>query len=787
MSEFDDLFGDEFFIIDSKNISAVESKFYGYAVIDEKIVIGRDNTDINYKSLNGIGAYIFINVEDEKISIYQDSNGSYGIYIYQREDYFAISNSFFKLSEYLKNNDISLNEDYAKSFLFCRLCSYDYGGTLINEIQLVPRNYIIYINKFNNKISFEKIKYNLYSVSLDSQEGINLLDEWYYKWINLIRSIRRKTNNISIELSGGFDTRIVSVLWLNANIDLTNIRIKSFDDKKHIHEEDFKIASQIAKEFDFQLNQPIFYDKYYFKDSFTPIDISFYLKGGFHKQMYFKEFKTTQPIYSITGSGGGCIRGYPNKTPDKYLEDMSKFCFRHDSSLRDSTFSVIENSFNKIKEDFEVSDNSKEITMIHHNEVRTRHHFAKAIVESYFSNICTLNPLLDPNLHKIKINTPDCNDDSLLIALIFSRYCPKLLDFEFQGGREISNQTIEYAKKINDKYPLSKNELDYISGPHETKVHCISINQDLQHEEILKKVFYSPKFKSDFLNYFSYESYWKVANSIETLNFHHLTNAYAAISIIKIINDIKNENKFDLNELIDLYINDYDLNNDIPNKIINSLLKYNTARIDIKNVGDHFNSVDIINYNDASLELFYPNFLKNEKGKGLIVRSMNSYLDLNLYCIGDGELNLRFRSNEFKDVNNERFPVYIDFTKVRINNEDYLDDPILVSFDKPFVIKKDVKNQEVIKIHIEWKPFTESSIYTNNEKLLKEKNKHIKQKNNNLNKENIELRKTVSKLKKENGRIKRKNNNLSQNYDSLINSKSWKLTKPLRSLKGIFN
>lgn len=62
-------------------------------------------------------------------------------------------------------------------------------------------------------------------------------------------------------------------------------------------------------------------------------------------------------------------------------------------------------------------------------------------------------------------------------------------------------------------------------------------------------------------------------------------------------------------------------------------------------------------------------------------------------------------------------------------------------------------------------------------KNLQSKNKGLNKKVNNLKKDNKKLNAQVKKLKKENKHLK--------NFKkSMINSKSWKLTKPLRSLKN---
>lgn len=116
------------------------------------------------------------------------------VYIYKNKDYFAISNSFLKLVEYLKNYyELTLNEDFANYFMISGLSSSIYGETLVNEIEVIPRRYIVEINKKTKTIYFEKIEYDEHSIELNSKNALDILDNWFYKWVEYIR-ILKKTN-----------------------------------------------------------------------------------------------------------------------------------------------------------------------------------------------------------------------------------------------------------------------------------------------------------------------------------------------------------------------------------------------------------------------------------------------------------------------------------------------------------------------------------------------------------------------------------------------------------------
>ena len=73
--------------------------------------------------------------------------------------------------------------------------------------------------------------YQQNTIPLESREGLELIDKWVDKWGYIIRSLKKKTKNISSDLSGGFDTRSMITILMNSGIDLNQIYIHSINDK----------------------------------------------------------------------------------------------------------------------------------------------------------------------------------------------------------------------------------------------------------------------------------------------------------------------------------------------------------------------------------------------------------------------------------------------------------------------------------------------------------------------------------------------------------------------------
>lgn len=720
MSEFHDLFKDEFFIIDSDDLDSVQEKLYGFVLNGGDVCYGA-----GIENLTGEGTYVLVQVSGSKITVHQDFNGSYGLYVYNEGGNFAVSNSFIHLVEHLKTKyRLSLNEDFSKLLLSCGLCSMVFKETLVNEIECIPRNYIINIDKSDKSLDYEKIDYQEHSIDLDSKEALEVLDKWFEKWVNIIRSLKSKTNNIQVDLSGGFDSRVMAVLWLCANIDLDKIFIRSFADKNHNHDKDFEIASQIAEEFDFPLNNDVISaDVNYFEDIKTILNMSYYTKLGFHNQLNYRFGRTVEPVYFLSGIAGETIREsrlYGGKTPEElkdYLADSSK---KRDPSFEASTKRIIQRTLDSLSEEFDISDRtSYDLTNLVYPETKCRNHFGKLTVEEYFSNKISLTPALDPDLHKLNVSTSECGDNHLLITLIILRYCPKLLEFDVEGGREFNPETVEYAKKINEMMPYTPADHEFISGPDIVK--RSSDNHSRYNWDIVNgyvgEIFHSRKFHMEYLKYFSQHSYNYISNTIRTRTYFPMQNAFAAFSVLKIIKDIEISNcgKYGFDE----WIESFNLNNyprDIDYDSFKLLFKYASSRIDVKNYGNEGNCVEIFDISDENAKVTSPKWFRNKEGIGNVINSIKGELRFKVKCTSDGRLKVSLKSKDVKDADKNRFPIFIDYRTFRINGDDCLDGSFLASHDNPLVFEKNVKDGEVMDIEVSWRPFSKKSKYEVEEK-----------------------------------------------------------------------
>ncbi len=729
-SEFEELYENEFFVIHSMNLDSINKRLYGYTLNNDEVI---QDVNLIKERLTGEGTYVYVDVNNDKISIFQDKNGSYGLYLFRKDDFFAISNSFLKLVEFLKHDYLlTLNSDYAYGLISAGLCSYIYEETLINEIKSIPRDYVINISKSKRNISLDKVDYGEKTISLDSKEGLEILDNWFYKYINIIRSIKARTNNIIIDLSGGFDSRMTFIFALCSNIDLNKVKIVSLINKNNKSiQEDYEIASEIAEEFNFKLNNNhVFFEKRTpFKDVLTSINLSFYIKLGFHNQMNYIFYRSEEPVYSFSGAGGEKLRGYNDKNPNDFLENYANNAKKLDNTLVEPSLRILKSSIKKMNKKFGINNiNSKKIVDLLYTENRFKNHFGKLSVEQYMKNLIRFTPLLDSEINKLKLTTKNCNDEDILMAVIFLRYCPKLLEFRVQGNRKIDDETIQIAKEINKIKPFEPKQYEFISGPpinmdelkENSKNFKYYFGTNKSVNDYLKTIFYSRKFEMEFKKYFTDNLYNNISKSIETRQYFPLHHAFPVFSIMKILNDIEfSQSKKDYtfsSWLTSHTANEYDNNDSVPPLFRELLLTYGTARIDMVNLGNQNNCIEILEKSDNFSEISYPKWAKRKTGRGLTILSQKGTLNLKIKCINDGELNIRLRSKDVKDKNQNRFPIYIDYTKCSINGEDILTENTLVNHDNPHLIKRSVKNSEILDIYFEWKPFDKNSHYYDKEK-----------------------------------------------------------------------
>lgn len=538
-----------FFVFDSDHLEEVDSKLYGFTIIQNELI-----TDAAFlpDELSPGGAFVFVKRTENGITVRQDFMGSYGLYLYRDGAYFALSNSFQRLVDYLKPSKVlTVNTDYADYFVNAELCSVAFSETLIKEIRCLDRCAEVNIDISRKELEISLHDYGENTVELSSPEGMRVLDEWYHKWTQFIRNLCASGAQIQTDLSGGFDSRMTFTLLLGSGIDMNKVFVHSLNDGLHVHDEDFRIATAISDHYHFSLNNNSFLDGsswlYPLKDI---LNISFYLKLGFHKQMYYRRNCLKVPRNAFSGSGGECLRSYWKMSQEEYIEKaVSRYRSFPDAAahqMEASARRILERSFEEIRNKFASFGRElapEDMTLYLYRETRCRNHFGKDVVENHFSNFMKHTPLLDPLIHRIKLSDSQCSDHNLLAAVILSRYNPALLDFPFEGGRSIAESTKQYARLLNQMYPYAPEQVDAVKiTPYsaiwnyqdENAVPALDGNAI---ENAVKTILASPSVWGSFCGRYGTKVYQSLCDDIRTRKYQPLQNAYGIIGIGKAIQD----------------------------------------------------------------------------------------------------------------------------------------------------------------------------------------------------------------------------------------------------------
>lgn len=707
MNEFNYLYKDEFFIISSEKLNEVESKFYGFAINDDGVILENPSLD----TLDGNGCYIYIHKENDKISIYQDFSAAYGLFVYQNDRYFAISNSFFMLSDYLKDKFvINLNSDYANALIPATPCSNFFKETLVEEIQILPHDYIIQIDINNASLEYTKIDYEEKTIPVDSKECLDILDKWYYRWVNVFNYLYENANNMQFSLSGGFDSRVLLTLLMSSDVDLNNINILTFISEKPSFKDDYAIASEMAKGFGFELNKDNHnIKKYYFKDLATSINLSFYLRGGFAKQMYWKNFIYGEKNYHIRGLGGELLRNfYTDQSIDAYIVNQTFRAQDYSIESAKSTKRILERTFDEYSKRHE-NFKGNEILNMHYMYTRNRYYSGTQITEEYLTNNLVLSPLMDPLLNKIHVKTEDDEFRFLLPCLIFLRYYPDVLKYRFEGNRKINDSTMSLAHEINNISPFIKQSNDSIKSVcdlnQKTDYLLLSEEKKIKDDEayyFLKSIFDSEKFKKLFSLFFSKRLYDKIYNEENKLfPDSPYSDLNLVIAVMKIIESVMFSHMNNSKTTFDWFtsINDYPIANIDENR---SLRNMNDVRIDFKNHGGKDNDIIVLDISDYNVRLLKPGWFTNSKGIGLTVESAQRSLKIQLKAVCNGNLRIGLKSRDVWDENHKRIEIL--YEKVLINNENVLNEVKKATHDNEILINREVFDGDIINFHVEWKP-----------------------------------------------------------------------------------
>ena len=157
------------------------------------------------------GFYCLFLFFDNRFYMITDKNGIYPIYIYKTDKIFEISSSFLALA---KLNNVTLHKQGIAEYL---CTGVTFHKTIVTEINLLDAGTVYEIrgnglHKNRYYRGLENISFNKYR---NLKETSKIIKNILFSNLKFVQSL----NNVGMNLTGGFDTRLLASILLNQNID----------------------------------------------------------------------------------------------------------------------------------------------------------------------------------------------------------------------------------------------------------------------------------------------------------------------------------------------------------------------------------------------------------------------------------------------------------------------------------------------------------------------------------------------------------------------------------------
>ena len=729
---FSDFLKNHFFIISKDNYGTIKPRLYGFVFYDSNLYV---NSDICNTYINPSEAYgCFVNVTKEKniLKINQDYFGCYGLYVYETQNYWAVSNSFLYLVEHMKEEKrLHFNLSYAKAFIAQATNQLSYEETMVDEIRLLPKHAGIIIDCDSGEISIAKREQREQNIKINSKEGIELLDNWHSKWNDIINNLLSQNQSLVCDLSGGKDSRAsFSILQSPAVSKIENIHFNSTDDQIYTHGDDYKIATKISQIYGFGLNQGKEATRYRMNQQ-ENLASSMYAKCGFHKEILCTLFYYPDRRFRIMGFGGEALREHWNIDVDAFIDHEVQNNVFNSIDCNTDLRRILEKTRTQLIDDW-----GEECFMRNlYTNVRLRGHCGRAMIELFLSNTLILCPLMDPVLYQLDQNIGMDNDNDLLLALISSRYTPLLTDLEYDSKKTILRTNYDIARLINELYPFSikKNSSDnkHLKIIDSNKLSPEKGNgKDLPAKQYLIEDFKSDSLRDTVEQLFGSEIYNKSLRYYNTRAYQPMIPIAALVEIYMIYIDSRQSLKKESiqeseSEPTMRYWRDTYRNNGFMKDMFDFL---NSARVDI-------------NCNECEgAQLFYVRssdekmYVEKIGRKRMILQSCASKIHITFWCKGNGNVNIGFKGPYIRDDTGAVLPIKIDFTEIVVNQGKIPLNTVLenneiiqTDYDHPFLF--DISNRSIKKydIKLEWLPhiYEEKDFYGIMQELYEKKKQHL--------------------------------------------------------------
>lgn len=531
-----------YFVVASDNYKSFSSRIYGY-VIDGNTMYHNyifPDSSIPEFTKENVGFYTLIKREQSKIEISMDAMGYGLVYYYNDGEFWAASNSFYKLMTYLKTR-VKLTFDSEYGYLFSGVPHYGtivHSRSLIKEIKLLALNEKIVVDTERSSMSITQIAFDPI-VKINTAEGLEAIDKWARKWIKFVRLLAKRGEQINVQLSGGFDSRFVMSLILASGIDMDKINIESSIGLK----EDFEIASSIAEHYNFKLNAMMMKNyRHHYMNPQTIFDANIFSRLGNHKEFlpYNHYICYEKPVFMF--GGYECMRCWFQDSTEGFI----RFCYREcidTEASKEAIRKVCEETFDYVENRFNYSI-TRESNMLNYsyNYGKGRYNYGTSVQVMQTGNQLMCSPIADPMLICID-PVYDGNDDyDILCCYVMYRFAPDLLTFPFDKNRAFKPETVEKAKQISDSMPFSFDINDDFSDEPLNILTSWDYNGDdtvrlFLVEDFLKMFLEKASTKDIYTSYYGEDKFNTAYNAVvEKKGRHYERDAFGVFAVTECIN-----------------------------------------------------------------------------------------------------------------------------------------------------------------------------------------------------------------------------------------------------------
>jgi hypothetical protein len=383
------------------------------------------------------GAYVVINAQGDTFEVGTDFGGYGRIYFYECGDLWAISNSFYDLSEHLKANNLPM------SAYLPGAAGMQIDGALgqqplsdrtpISEIRLLARSQMIRISPMLKKGQLQRVP------APNDAEGFAILDTSYEDgmrnylktWIGRYVAILNSDVHLTCDVTGGLDSRTNLALLLRA------AAVSGNDVANTVHfnsnpglPRDRMISEKIATHFGFEIGNSTTksFPRAAHKTSYISWKTN-YLHS--YWPVYFLSVSRSDTHFWTGGASGETHRWISGVGLAPTIEELVE---RRRASFpnQDQFDALLSDVSSCISEMTSTASQPKNSFVCHYRNFRERFHHGRRSQNTY-----SVSPLAGAGLSAVSRHV---QDDFLKTQRIFAdliyNSTPDLLGFEFEKGYE---------------------------------------------------------------------------------------------------------------------------------------------------------------------------------------------------------------------------------------------------------------------------------------------------------------------------------------------------------------